>query len=846
MKKYFTLLLLSLLSLVASAYDAKIDGIYYNLDKSKNTASVTYKELDNGYPTNDCSGNIVIPSEVTYEDVTYKVTVIEEKAFYNCGGLKSVTIPSSVKSIGASTFFNCKLLTSVDIPDGITIIRAYTFALCDHLTSIFIPNSVKYINYNAFQECTMLSSVFIPNSVKSIGDEAFSKCEALMSVIIPNSVEIIGKKAFYSCNNLNFVSLGSGIQTIGDEAFGSCTSLNTLHLLATTPPENVHPDAFNGTDVTSDFFYFYYPEGTWTEYVNAVPWFTFHNYNLNEEYYAKKSYTLTITMNDEPYTTFELFPDATIGLFPDPYKEGYSFDGWINTLPAMQDKDCTFNAQFTPNKYKLTYKIDGETVYSDDIDYGMELTQTSPYPAPDKEGYKFSGWIELPETMPAHDVEVTGTYAIQKYKLTYMLDGTEYKTEEVEYGATITPEADPEKEGYTFSGWQGLPETMPAHNVEVTGTYSFNNYKLTYKIDGETVHTEEVAYGTELTQTSPYAAQAKEGYEFDGWTGLPETMPAHDVEVTGTYTILKFKLTYIIDGETVHTEEVAYGTELTLTSPYAAQEKEGYTFSGWQDLPETMPAYDVEVTGTYSTNSYKLTYKIDGETVHTETVDYGMELTQTWPYTAQEKEGYEFDGWTGLPETMPAHDVEVTGTYTVLKFKLIYMVDGEDYKEFEMEYGAAITPLDYPKKDGYEFSGWQDLPETMPAHDTYVYGSFSNASYKLRYLVNGQLYAEYTIIFGDDIDYPNEPTQDGYIFSGWSEIPETMPAHDVEVTGRFYLLGDANDDSMVNIADIIQTVNYIYGESPKDFVKLIAALSGTVDKVEATDIWIIVSLILHP
>ena len=107
MKKYFTLLLLSLLSLVASAYDAKIDGIYYNLDKSKNTASVTYKELDNGYPTNDCSGNIVIPSEVTYEDVTYKVTVIEEKAFYNCGGLKSVTIPSSVKSIGASTFSYC-------------------------------------------------------------------------------------------------------------------------------------------------------------------------------------------------------------------------------------------------------------------------------------------------------------------------------------------------------------------------------------------------------------------------------------------------------------------------------------------------------------------------------------------------------------------------------------------------------------------------------------------------------------------------------------------------------------------------------------------------------------------
>ena len=65
---------------------------------------------------------------------------------------------------------------------------------------------------------------------------------------------------------------------------------------------------------------------------------------------------------------------------------------------------------------------------------------------PIKEGYIFSGWSEIPETMPANDVTVTGTFTIKgAYKLTYMVDGEEYKTYDIEYGSTITPEATPTK-----------------------------------------------------------------------------------------------------------------------------------------------------------------------------------------------------------------------------------------------------------------------------------------------------------------------------------------------------------------------------------------------------------------
>ncbi len=78
------------------------------------------------------------------------------------------------------------------------------------------------------------------------------------------------------------------------------------------------------------------------------------------------------------------------------------------------------------------------------------------------------------------------------YDLTYIVDGEVYKLYEVEYNTPIVPEEDPSKEGYTFSGWNDLPETMPAHDVVVTGIFIINSYTLTYKVDDEIYKTYEV------------------------------------------------------------------------------------------------------------------------------------------------------------------------------------------------------------------------------------------------------------------------------------------------------------------------------------------------------------------
>ena len=58
-------------------------------------------------------------------------------------------------------------------------------------------------------------------------------------------------------------------------------------------------------------------------------------------------------------------------------------------------------------------------------------------------------------------------------------------------------------------------------------------------------------------------------------------------------------------------------------------------------------------------------------------------------------------------------------------YKLTYIVDGETYASYDVEYGAAITPEAIPSKDGYVFSGWSEIPETIPNHDVTVYATFT-------------------------------------------------------------------------------------------------------------------------
>lgn len=177
MKHKIFIVVISLLCAI-SAYpdyynEVSVKGVSYVLDAYAKSAEVISR-------ADDCySGKVTIPSSITYEGTTYRVTSIGDYAFSSCSSLTDITIPNTITWIGD-----------------------YAFAYCSSLIYVGIPRSVTRIGHSAFWGCSSLIYVAIPNSVTSIESYTFGGCSSLTSLTIPNSVTSIGKGAFYVCDEL--------------------------------------------------------------------------------------------------------------------------------------------------------------------------------------------------------------------------------------------------------------------------------------------------------------------------------------------------------------------------------------------------------------------------------------------------------------------------------------------------------------------------------------------------------------------------------------------------------------------------------------------------------------------
>ena len=400
--------------------------------------------------------------------------------------------------------------------------------------------------------------------------------------------------------------------------------------------------------------------------------------------------------------------------------EGWRFVKWSDgttsstyTLTISGDK--TLTAEFSRNYYIVRFVVDGTIISEQSLEYEAKIEMPS---VSKKEGYTFSGFGDVDETVPAHDVTYYGSYIANKYKVTFVADGKVVSETEMEYGAPIVAPEAPAKEGYTFVGWGNIDKTVPAHDVVYTAEYKVNSYKLIYEVDGVTYHSEEIPFGTAIT---PLAAPQKEGETFSGWSEIPATMPAHDVKVIGSFSLNSYMVKFVVDGKVIYEKSQAYGSKIVVPT---VEEKEGYTFSGFRDVDETVPAHDVTYYGSYIANKYKVTFVADGMVVSETEMEYGAPIVAP---EAPAKEGYTFVGWGDIDKTVPAHDVVYTAEYKVNIYKLTYILNGNVFAEDSIAYGSIITPREVPDSDKSYFSGWEGLPDIMPAHDVVVYGTTTNA-----------------------------------------------------------------------------------------------------------------------
>ncbi len=193
-----------LCSATVHAYDFEVDGIYYNIVSLEDLTVEVTTSFDK------YSGEVVIPSTVTYKSKVLTVTAIEDNAFSGCSSLTSITIPESVTSIGRSAFSGCTSLTTITIPSSVTSIGYYTFSGCSSLTTITLPEGVTSIGDYAFRGCSSLTAITLPEGVTSIGSDAFDGCSSLISFTIPKKVTEIDNRAFNGCTSLKELIIEDG------------------------------------------------------------------------------------------------------------------------------------------------------------------------------------------------------------------------------------------------------------------------------------------------------------------------------------------------------------------------------------------------------------------------------------------------------------------------------------------------------------------------------------------------------------------------------------------------------------------------------------------------------------
>ena len=550
--------------------------------------------------------------------------------------------------------------------------------------------------------------------------------------------------------------------------------------------------------------------------VNPEPNITFNGWQNLPEFmpaedltiYGETSatrYALTWMLEggDEPFNQVDSLTygtPITTPIVPD--KVGYSvrWDGLPATMPG---NDLEIHGFYEANRYRVNYYIDNILYQTDSVTYQMPIETPEVMP---QENQTFSGWKNVPEFMPAEDIDIFGTFSATQYALTWMLEGGDEPFNQVDsltFGDAVTIPDVPEKVGYSVR-WDNVPATMPGNDLEIHGFYEPRKYSVTYYVDGNFLQTDSVTYQMPI-QTPEVMPQ--ENKTFSGWQNVPELMPAEDLSIYGYFTETLYALTWTVEGGDEpynRVDSLAFGAPIII--PKDLPELTGHSIR-WSGIPETMPGGNLDIHGFLEPNKYAVNYYINGEYFQTDSATYGQPI-QT--IDVQPQANMTFSGWIDVPELMPAHDVEINGSFTTTIVKLTWRV--QDLEQIEvvdsLTIGATITPpTNIPEHEGYTFA-WNEYPATMPASDLTVLGHYTPNSYVMRFVIDGVQIDSILVAYGSKAEPIQAPVRQGFTFNGWTGLPDAMPAHDVTVTGSYTI-----DEPIIRVDDVV----YQYDEQSQGY-----------------------------
>lgn len=422
-----------------------------------------------------------------------------------------------------------------------------------------------------------------------------------------------------------------------------------------------------------------------------------------------QTYTLTVNI-DGVISEFIYAFNEEIDVSTQTEKIGYEFIEWEPAIPVvMPASDLSVVAKFRVIEYTITFDVDGGNPLNPITKkYDEEI---GVLPTPVKTGHEFDGWQEeIPINMPANDLSLTALWQINSYNLVINIDGTITKTP-YQYGEKVTTPNIPTKDGYTFDKWLPyIPNTMPANDFEITAKFNPINYVINFDTDGGTAINPIVqAYESKITIPDP---PTKEGYTFDDWSPkLPTHMPLEGLSVKATYTKNSYNVSFIVEEEEIINQTLYFGDTIT---PPTMIDRMGYQFK-WDDFPTVMPANDLEISGSYNLVYYSITYNDLFGTTHNNPTTYTIKdqviLKAPSERDGYEFIGWYQNGFSVEVIEESAENINLVAVFTKIHTVIFNSDLGSDVPQIFIRDGQTVTKPSPPTKKGYEFLGWFEAEE---------------------------------------------------------------------------------------------------------------------------------------
>lgn len=253
---------------------ASVTTMYVN--SFENLPSLASIEVDKDNKNYQSKDGIVYPKnggtifrcpqgkETLKENCLDNITQIGPSAFYGCRLIKTVKMPDSVKTIGASAFAYCSALSELELSNNKNlVISSYAFQSCNSLEKISIPENTKKLYSDVFAQCANLKEVYYYAKDCAV-NTPFNRCSGLecayilgdvkklpaglfynsglKKVLFSEKLTTIESQVFDSCNRLEAIILPKTIQKVDRAAFFRCGALKYIYICNDSCDLYLHPD----------------------------------------------------------------------------------------------------------------------------------------------------------------------------------------------------------------------------------------------------------------------------------------------------------------------------------------------------------------------------------------------------------------------------------------------------------------------------------------------------------------------------------------------------------------------------------------------------------------------------